>query len=295
VKSQAAYRNRTDEFFSTLVSTTQMFGNLVQSGQKLFRLVSKESQNGLMSKILPKLAHQTGSSSVVTGAMIPGGGMVLPELSVAAPMLATGGMLLLIMSTLQGIHDSIDTLSEEIFMHKVRDLDGAREAAKMALLAVTNADYKGFQDSAYIQLKKEFSSFCGTMNDKILQTNPEDENMFASVFRRGDKWVKICNAMRCGVKSLIDTITVSSDLCCSINPLIAYNDRVEDLKELGNVNFDRLAEILHYVDHEQFAPFESYVVGLPGKITKLVEAQDKKPVLIFSSNQLSLQKENAHG
>ena len=294
-KSQSVYKDTAESFFRNIVNTSRDIGNLLQSGIKIFRLVSKESPNGLLAKIRPTLTSAKAAFVGPTGATASNVGVALPELSMAAPMLVAGGMLFLVMRTLQGINGSIETLSEELFMHKVRDLDGARETAKRALLAVTNAGYKGFEDSAYTQLKKEFASFCGVLNDKIGSTDPEGESCFASIFRSADKWEKQCCAMKCGVKSLVDTVIVSSDLCCQINPIVAYNDRVEDLKVLTQIDFGRLAEILHYVDHEKFADFESYVTNLPDKLSTLVKAQDQKPVLIVSREELEQQQEKAHG
>lgn len=214
-----------------------------------------------------------------------------------APTLVTQGMLLLNLVMIRELQNEIHEIADRYFRDQVHDLNGARKTAEKALLSFVKANHKGFVDAAYTTLSTQFSSFCGKMNDIILGTNPEDEWAIIAAIRAADHWDKTCNSMILGVKALVDAFRMSSDLCLIIDPVVAYTDRVENLKELKQIDFRRLGDILHYVNAQKFKNAENYVSDLPQKISDLLDAQEKKPVFLLSSDDLSqlTQKEFIHG
>lgn len=303
-ESQSSYLNTACGFLNDAA-------RFCKTGAQFWKIVCKKSPKELVNEFLQSSQMPIGSK----GSNHPrvSSGITLPDKSAfdkvfssiqgfsqfapIAPTLVTQGMLLLNLVMIRELQNEIHEIADSHFRNQVHELNGARKTAEKALLSAVKANHNGFVDPAYITLSTQFSSFCGKMNDIILGTNPEDEWAIIAAIRAADHWDKTCNSMIFGVKALVDAFRMSSDLCLIIDPIVAYTDRVENLKELKQIDFRRLGDILHYVNAQKFKDAENYVSDLPQKISDLLDAQEKKPVFLLSSNDLSqlTQKEFIHG
>jgi len=311
-ESSESYQANISMFLSNGFKLFENGKRLWEAGDKLYRVYSKKPTKELLSDLLPALA---GVSFAPNAAAVPTLGAVAPKATavggasagptsraIASGTLAAGGgplvfvqgMLVLISIQLSDIQSQLSDISEQIFMQSVNELKGALGSARNAILAEAKAGYKGFQNSAYVDLNTKFNTLCEEVNSKIDSTNPEDENMFKHIFGAG-KAVKACGSLERGVHALVDTIAVSSDLCSRISPAVAYNDQISNLEALAKVKFGRLSEILRYVDDDQFSDFESSVKRLPKTIKSLIDSKDKKPVLLVSGNELTKLMEKQNG
>lgn len=311
-ESSESYQANISMFLANGFKLFENGKHLWDDGKKLYRVYSKKPTSDILSEILPALAGASFDSKVAAGptlgAVAPkatavGGASAGPtSRAIASGTLAAGGgplvfvqgMLVLISIQLSDIQSQLSDISEQIFMQSVNELKGALGSARNAILAEAKAGYKGFQNSAYVDLNTKFNTLCEEVNSKIDSTNPEDENMFKHIFGAGNA-VKACVSLEHGVHALVETIAVSSDLCSRISPAVAYNAQISNLNALGKVKFKRLSEILRYVDDDRLSSFESSVKQLPKTIETLVASQDKKPVLLVTGSELTKIMEKQNG
>jgi len=310
-ESSAAYQSNIAAWLINGFKLIENGKRLWDDGEQLYRVYSKKPTK-VISDVLPALAGVSlgpkAAAGPMLGAIAPkatavgrvsagptsGAGASLLPVAEGGPLVFLQGMLILISIQLSDIQSQLTDISEQIFMQSVHELKGALGAARNAILAEAKAGYKGFQNSAYVDLNTKFNTLCEEVNSKIDSTNPEDENMFKHIFG-ASKAVKACGSLEHGVHALVDTIAVSSDLCSRISPAVAYNDQISNLNALGKVKFKRLSEILRYVDDDHFSDFESSVKRLPKTIKALIDSQNKKPVLLVSGNELTKLMEKQNG